>query len=103
MSESKPLPTDVLENAAAMLHVLGHPHRLQICDLLLFDELCVNALAERLGDHPNAVSQHLNMMRAVGLLKGVRRGKRVYYHVTDSRIRSVLGCLRKTGCDRREK
>jgi len=96
MRTPKQLEADVLENAAIMLHILGNPHRLQICALLLSSELCVNSLAEMLGDHPNAVSQHLNMMKAIGLLKAVRRGKHVYYRVVDKRIPCVLDCLRES-------
>ena len=83
----------VVEEAASMLHVLGHSQRLRICGMLLRERLCVNALANRLGDHPNAVSQHLNMMKAMGLLTSTRNGKQVFYEVADNRIRCLLKCF----------
>jgi len=88
------IPMDRLEQAASVLRVLAHPHRLRICDLLQQGRVSVNEIASHLGIASNAVSQHLNMMKAHGLLASERHGKTVYYHVVDPRPDWLLACIR---------
>ncbi|MFH1084428.1 MAG: metalloregulator ArsR/SmtB family transcription factor [Chloroflexota bacterium] len=53
--------------------------------------LCVGALARRLGISQPAVSQHLQVLRSVGLVYSVRRGPRVHYYLDRERL--LLGQL----------
>jgi DNA-binding transcriptional ArsR family regulator len=89
---------DVLEHGAAVMRVLAHPHRLRICDLLLSGRVSVNEVAKHLKIASNAVSQHLNIMKAHGLLNCERDGKTVYYHVCDPRPSWLLQCIRSHAC-----
>jgi DNA-binding transcriptional ArsR family regulator len=75
--------------------VLCHPHRLRICELLVHGRVPVNALAEHLGVASNAVSQHLNMMKAHGILTREREGKTVYYRVVHPGPLWLLTCIRQ--------
>lgn len=88
------IPTERLEKAVEVLRVLAHPHRLRICDLLLADRMSVGELAGDLGVPANAVSQHLNLMKAHGILERERDGKTVYYKVVDERPCWLLDCIR---------
>ena len=88
------IPMERLEQAASVLRVLAHPHRLRICELLARGKVSVKELARRLNIPSNAVSQHLNMMRAHGLLGRERNGKTVYYCVVDARPNWLLSCIR---------
>ncbi|MDM8008656.1 MAG: metalloregulator ArsR/SmtB family transcription factor [Phycisphaerae bacterium] len=85
---------NVLEQSAAVMRVLAHPHRLRICELLMAGRVSVNDLAQHLHIASNAVSQHLNMMKAHGLLTCEREGKTVYYRVSDPRPVWLLQCIR---------
>jgi len=71
------------DEQAAVFSVLADPTRLKLVKLLQHqhtpDALCVNALADRLGVTQSAVSQHLRVLKAIGLVKGERRGYRVHY------------------------
>ena len=87
------IPMVRLEKAAEVLRVLVHPHRLRICDLLLSKRMSVGELAEHLDIPPNAVSQHLNLMKAHGILGRERNGKIVYYKVVDESPRWLLDCI----------
>lgn len=89
------IPMERLEQAAAALRVLAHPHRLRICELLLQGRVCVNGIAAHLGIPANAASQHLGILKAHGLLKALRDGKTVYYAVVDPRPGWILGCIRQ--------
>jgi ArsR family transcriptional regulator, zinc-responsive transcriptional repressor len=88
------LPIERLEQAALIMRVLAHPHRLRICELLMHQRICVNAIAEHLGIPSNAASQHLGILKAYGILGSERDGKTVYYRVISPQPAWLLGCIR---------
>jgi ArsR family transcriptional regulator len=82
------------EKLALIFKALSDPSRIRIFQLLherslgknVPDEcgngpLCVNGLANRLGITQSAVSQHLRILKQVGLVQGQRRGSFVHYSV----------------------
>ena len=73
------------ERKARVFAALADPTRLRLLQLLLRQSetkaLCVNALARLLGVSQPAVSQHLRVLRDVGLVRGERIGVRVHYRV----------------------
>ncbi len=91
---NKPIPAEVLNRVGATLRVLGHPHRLRIVELLSEKKLTVGELALAIGIAPNACSQHLNTMKAHGILRSDRDGKSMYYHVKDPNALNVISCIR---------
>lgn len=93
----KHIPMRALENIALALRVLAHPIRLRIVELLETSDLSVGELAEQLDVPQSACSQHLNLMRAHGLLSSRREGKTVYYQVAHPAARNILQCIRQHG------
>lgn len=89
------LDLDTLEETARVLRVLAHPHRLKFVELLMTGRLCVGELASTVGLPPNAVSQHLNHMRAHGILGVEREGRVAYYHVEHPSAVNVIQCIHK--------
>ena len=73
------------EQQAAIFAAFADPTRLRLVKLLCCqrdpDALCVNALAALLGVTQSAVSQHLRVLKAIGLVKGERRGYHIHYFV----------------------
>jgi len=73
------------DEQAAVFSALADPTRLKLVKLLQRqrhpDALCVNALAALLGVTQSAVSQHLRVLRATGLVKGERRGYHIHYFI----------------------
>lgn len=73
------------EEQAMVFSALADPTRLKLVKLLCRqhhpDALCVNALAGLLGVTQSAVSQHLRVLKAIGLVKGERRGYHIHYHI----------------------
>jgi DNA-binding transcriptional ArsR family regulator len=88
------LPIERLEQAALVMRVLAHPHRLRICELLLHRRISVNEIAEHLGIPSNAASQHLGIMKAYGIVGSEREGKIVYYRVISPQPAWLLDCIR---------
>ena len=88
------------EEQVAVFSALADPTRLRLVKLLCRqrapDALCVNALAAILGITQSAVSQHLRVLRAIGLVKGERRGYHVHYFVNPEaleRCRNLISTL----------
>jgi ArsR family transcriptional regulator len=79
------------EEQAALFKALADPTRLKLVKLLCRQRkpnaLCVNALAYRLGISQSAVSQHLRVLKNMGLVKGERRGYRVHYFINPDTIK----------------
>lgn len=71
------------EEHAALFKALSDPSRLKIVHILCHQSqpsgLCVNALAGMLGITQSAVSQHLRVLKNVGLVNGERQGCHVHY------------------------
>jgi ArsR family transcriptional regulator len=80
------------EEQAAFFRALSDPTRLNLVKLLCRQRkpnaLCVNALAYRLGITQSAVSQHLRVLKNMGLVKGERRGYRVHYFINPETIKN---------------
>ncbi len=75
---------------------MSHPKRIQILKTLKSGEKTVTELA-RITALPQAnLSQHLNILRQLGLLTARRAGTNIYYSITDPRI--VEACDLVRGC-----
>lgn len=59
--------------------VVCDPARLSIIEALSAAELCVNDIALAIDRAPAATSQHLRVLRDMGLVKARRHGTSVYY------------------------
>lgn len=82
------------ERQARICQVLADPKRLRVLALLRDREYPVGQLAEALGvAYPN-VSQHLNLMRDVGLVATRRAGTSVYYRLAYPRIADACDLVR---------
>jgi ArsR family transcriptional regulator len=79
-----------IDDQAALFGVLADPTRLKLLRLLAQqrepNDLCVNALAYRLGVTQSAVSQHLRVLKSAGLVKGERRGYRIHYFINQETL-----------------
>jgi rhodanese-related sulfurtransferase len=76
---------------------LGSPVRLRLLDLLRQGTRTVEALAEAAGASVANSSQHLQQMRAAGLVAAERRGQHVEYRLAGARVSSVFAALRDLG------
>jgi ArsR family transcriptional regulator, arsenate/arsenite/antimonite-responsive transcriptional repressor len=81
------------EEAIQLFRALADPTRLALVNLLKDcphdGGYCVNNLAERLGVSQPAVSQHLRVLRHLGLVHGERRGYRVHYAIDCQRLQEL--------------
>ena len=85
---------------AAIFGALADPTRLKLLKLLSGqkdpDALCVNALVGLLGISQPAISQHLRVLKSVGLVRGERRGYHVHYSVDPDALKHYQGLVSET-------
>ena len=61
------------------MRAMSDPTRFQIVNILLHHDLCAGAVARRLGISDAAVSQHIKVLREVGLVTGEKYGYFIHY------------------------
>jgi len=85
--------------AAQFLRVLANEHRLLVlCHLLVFGEMTVTELGERITLSQSALSQHLARLREDGLVTFRRESQTLHYRVCDDRAARLLAVLKDIFC-----
>jgi len=78
---------------------LGDETRLHLVALLAHQEqgraMCVGRLASELGVTASAVSQHLRVLKDLGLVRGERRGYHLHYFVDSERLAAYQDLVRE--------
>lgn len=91
--QSELMDLESLEQAAACLKVVAHPHRLRMVQMLLRGDYTVGELAEACDIVPHAASTHLRLMQHCGLLQSDRDGRQVYYSVAEPHLADLMKCV----------
>ncbi len=86
------------ESAAGLLKALANPHRLLLLCLLADDELSVGTLNERIPLSQSALSQHLAVLRADGLVETRREAQTVFYRISAGPALDVIKVLQLHFC-----
>jgi ArsR family transcriptional regulator, arsenate/arsenite/antimonite-responsive transcriptional repressor len=85
------------EELADLAKALGHPARVQIMRLLVRREACIcGDIVDELPLAQSTVSQHLKVLKGVGLIRGDIDGPRVCYCVEPRvlrRLKALMGSL----------
>jgi ArsR family transcriptional regulator len=85
-------PAD-FRQVAEVFKALSNPNRLLIVDAVAKGERCVADLTELVGLDMSTVSNHLSVLRNVGILKDERRGTQVFYSLRKPCLLNVFCCL----------
>ena len=84
------LDDETYARLAETFRALADFSRARIVHSLLRQELCTCDLAAITCLSEPAVSQHLRLLRALGLVKTRREGKKVFYSLADAHVRFLL-------------
>jgi ArsR family transcriptional regulator len=82
---------EVLEFHAEFCKTFSNPKRLEILCLLKEGELTLSEITTKLGVPKSTVSQHLGLMRMVGILKTRRDGVNICYRIANKQITQACG------------
>ena len=84
----------ILEIQASFCRTMGNPTRLQIVRVLQGQELTVSDIAGRLRLAQPTISQHLAVLRNMGLVLSRRDGKHTFYRLYDPDVAMVCDMVR---------
>ncbi len=82
--------SDLAGRIAGSFWALSDPTRIRIIHALSLAELCNCDLASILGVTESAVSHQMRDLRLMKLVSAERRGRMVYYRLTDSHVRHIF-------------
>ena len=74
---------------ASVFHAIADPTRRRILDLLMAGEMAATAIAEPFEMSQPAVSQHLKVLREVGLVTQQKVGRQRRYRLEPEQLRQV--------------
>ena len=84
------LNNDLLYALSDFFKLMGDSTRIQLLWALEDREMCVGELALLLNMTKSAVSHQLKTLRSAKLVKAEKRGKNVFYSLSDHHVRTVL-------------
>jgi len=85
---------------AETLKVMANEHRLQILCELINGPQTVGALVASVGQiTQSALSQHLALLKAHGIVTWEKNGQSVTYSIADHRVEEIIGALKRSYCD----
>ena len=88
------------KTVADLLKVLSNENRLMILCSLIKNPLTVSELQLMVPKiSQSALSQHLNLLKAHGILRSDKNGLNVTYSIVDDRVRETIEVLNKNYCD----
>ena len=93
MNSSTTLATMTLEERVDVLKALADPYRLEILEILSPEIRCNCHLQDRMDIAPNLLSYHLKILREVGLIEGIKRGRWIDYAITAQAAEVIAAAL----------
>ena len=85
---------------AELLKVLANENRLMIFCALMQGPMVVNKIAESVPNiTQSALSQHLTLLKAHGILDFTKVGQNIIYSIADHRVEEIVNVLKKYYCD----
>ncbi len=83
------------QEMAKIFKALSSESRIRILELIRDRKLCVNAITKKLNITQPAVSQHLAILKDIGLVKSDRYGSIIHYQLDNSRLQDFKASVQK--------
>jgi len=80
---------------AEMCKVFSNPTRLEILNLLRNEGMSVTDLIRKTRLSQANISQHLSIMKSKGIVASDRKGKNIYYKLTNPKIIKAFDIIRE--------
>jgi ArsR family transcriptional regulator len=88
--QTMPLDAHAAAHVAELFRAFSDGSRVQIVSALMDGERNVSALAQAIGLSESAVSHHLRGLRQMRLVEARRRGRQVFYRMSDAHIVALV-------------
>jgi ArsR family transcriptional regulator, virulence genes transcriptional regulator len=99
MTEEPKIDMTIYNLQAGISKTLANPIRLAILHTLKEGEKSVNELTDILGISQSNISQHLAIMRQVGIVRTRKQGTNIFYSVTNAKINQACDMIREVLLD----
>lgn len=89
---------EMLQQVAHLLKTISHPVKLEILEILEAEEpLDVGSLMERMEIECEAsmMSHHLRQLRDNGVVSSEKKGKHVYYAISNPQLLKIFDCMER--------
>jgi DNA-binding transcriptional ArsR family regulator len=93
--KSQATNNEIFERQARICKAFAHPGRLQILDLLSGGEMGISELQTQLGLSKTGMSQHIAILKSVGVVATRRNGKQIYCSLAMPEVREACQLIRK--------
>jgi len=93
----------IYEIHAEMCKVFSNPIRLEILNLLRDKEMSVTELVKKSGLTQANISQHLSIMKSKDIVISNRKGKNIYYKLSNPKIIKAFDIIREILTERLKK
>ncbi len=87
------MSTPNYKGSARILKALAHPTRIQLLHLIKKQYPCVKAMEEAMGLTQPNISQHLSLLRNIGIVEAERNGNHVCYRIKNDTVLKLLNVL----------
>ena len=87
--------TEIFERQARICKAFAHPGRLQILDLLGSGEKGISDMQSALGISKTGMSQHVAILKSVGVITTRRNGKQIYCSLAMPEVKQACQLIRK--------
>jgi len=88
------ISTDKLKYSAEVLRAIAHPLRLEILEFIDKNKtINVNKIYNTLNLEQSITSQHLRILRSVGIVDTKRDGKFIHYSIDYPKVSNVLKAI----------
>lgn len=88
--EFKNINEDEFYNMSMLFTMFSDSTRLKILSALFDGECCVKEIADKLSMTHSAISHQLSTLKKMRLVKSKKRGKSVFYTLSDDHIKSIF-------------
>lgn len=90
---TKKIPKDeTIAELSDLFKVFGDATRAKILILLSIENMNVSEISNALNMTISAVSHQLRVLRGSKLIKGIKKGKEVYYSLDDNHVMLIMEC-----------
>ena len=89
------ISSEIYERQARICKAFAHPGRLQILDLLGDGEMGISELQSALGISKTGMSQHVAILKSVGVITTRRNGKQIYCSLAMREVKQACQLIRK--------
>ncbi len=94
---------ELYEMHAEMCKTFSNPTRLEILNLLRNKEMFVTDLIKNTKLSQANISQHLSIMKSRGIVTSNRKGKNIYYKLTNPKIIKAFDIIREVLAEKLKK